>query len=152
MREREMEINRRAPLVARKEVLINASPEAVWRIQSDIDCWKSWETDISKSQLEGELKRDAVFKWTSGGFTVKSKIQEVVPQQRLAWSGKSVGSSAKHVWTFEPRDGGTLVTTEESMEGWLVTIIKAFAPDFLDKSLDKWTLNLKRKAEEADSG
>jgi hypothetical protein len=73
---------------------------------------------------------------------VKSTIQEVVPLQRLAWSGRALGSFAKHVWMFKPQNGGTLVMTEESMEGWLVSILKPFAPGFLNKSLDVWTRNL----------
>jgi uncharacterized protein YndB with AHSA1/START domain len=142
-----MEINPRAPMVARKEIFVNASPEAVWKIQSNINGWRDWQTDITKSQLDGELKPNAIFKWTSGGFAVTSTIQEVVPQQRLAWSGKALGSFAKHIWMFKPQDGGTLVTTEESMEGWLISILKPFAPGFLDKSLEVWIQNLKKRAE-----
>ncbi len=142
-----MEINPHAPLVARKEIFINAPIQAVWKIQSDIDGWKGWQTDISKSQLNGALMAGSVFKWTSGGFAVTSTLQEVVPQQRLAWSGKSLGSFAKHVWMFKSQNGGTVVTTEESMEGWLISILKPFAPGFLDKSLMVWTQHLKKEAE-----
>ncbi len=142
-----MEINTHAPLVAHKEILINASPEAVWKIQSDINGWKDWQTDISKSQLNGALMAGSVFKWTSGGFAVTSTLQEVVPQQRISWSGKAFGSFAKHVWMFKPQNGGTLVVTEESMEGWLIALLKPFMPGFLDKSLEVWTKNLKRRVE-----
>ncbi len=142
-----MEINSRAPMVAHKEIFVNAPIQAVWKIQSDIDGWKNWQTDITKSQLDGELVPNEIFKWTSGGFAVTSTIQEVVPQQRLAWSGKALGSFAKHIWMFKPQDGGTLVTTEESMEGWLISLLKPFVPGFLDKSLQVWTQNLKKKAE-----
>ena len=107
-----MEINTKAPLVARKQVFIQAPLEAVWKIQSNINGWKDWQTDIGKSQLDGALEPSAVFKWTSGGFAVTATVQEVVPQQRLAWSGKALGSIAKHIWTFTPQNGGTLVTTE----------------------------------------
>jgi len=146
-----MEINPYPSFVVRKEILISASPEAVWKIQSDINGWKNWQTDITRSQLDGELKPSVIFKWASGKFTITSTIQEVVPQQRLAWSGKSLGSFAKHIWMFKPQNGGTLVTTEESMEGWLISILKPFAHGFLDKSLELWMQNLKKKAEEENS-
>lgn len=142
-----MEINPHAPLVAHKEIFINAPLQTVWQIQSDINGWNDWQTDISRSQFDGELKPNAVFKWISGGFTVTSTLQEVVLQQRLAWSGKSLGSVAKHIWLFKAQEGGTLVTTEESMEGWMISLFKPFAPGFLDKSLEVWTQNLKKKAE-----
>lgn len=142
-----MEINVHAPLVARKQVFIQASPEAVWKIQSDINGWKDWQTDISKSQLDGALQPNAIFKWTSGGFVVTSTLQEVIPQQRLSWTGTAPGSRARHIWNFQPQEGGTLVTTEESMEGWLISLIKPFMPGFLDHSLEVWINNLKAKVE-----
>jgi uncharacterized protein YndB with AHSA1/START domain len=142
-----MEVNPKAPLVSRKEIFIQASVEDVWKIQTNINGWKEWQTDISKSQLNGALMAGSVFKWTSGGFAVTSTLQEVVPQQRISWSGKSFGSTARHVWMFKPQNGGTLVITEESMEGWLISLLKPFMPGFLDKSLEVWTKNLKKKAE-----
>jgi hypothetical protein len=142
-----MEVNLKAPLVSHKEIFIQASLEAVWQIQTNINGWKEWQTDISKSQLNGALMAGSVFKWTSGGFAVTSTLQEVVPQQRISWSGKALGSYAKHVWMFKPQNGGTLVITQESMEGWLISLLKPFMPGFLDKSLEVWTKNLKQKAE-----
>jgi hypothetical protein len=52
---------------------------------------------------------------------------------------------------LQPQNGGTLVTTEESMSGWLVSILKLLAPGFLDKSLDGWLHDLKNKAEATDT-
>lgn len=142
-----MEINPQAPLVTWKETFIQASPEAVWKIQTDINAWKEWQPDISKSQLDGTLTTGSVFRWTSGGFAITSTIQEVVPQQRIAWTGKALGSLVRHIWMFKSQNGGTLVITKESMEGWLITILKPLMPNFLDKALDVWLKNLKNKAE-----
>jgi uncharacterized protein YndB with AHSA1/START domain len=142
-----MEINSQAPLVARKEILIQAPLEAVWDIQTNISAWKDWQPDISKSQLIGDLATKSVFKWTSGGFAVTSTLEEVVPQQRIAWTGKAFGSRARHLWIFMPEKSGTLVRTEESMEGWLISLLKLLMPGFLDKSLDVWLKNLKMRAE-----
>jgi len=142
-----MEINPRAPLVARKEIFIQASPETVWKIQTDISAWNEWQPDISKSQIDGALVTGSVFRWTSGGFAVTSTLHEVVSQQRIAWTGKALGSQARHIWIFKSQNGGTLVTTEESMEGWLISILKPLMLGFLDKSLDVWVKNLKNKAE-----
>jgi uncharacterized protein YndB with AHSA1/START domain len=134
-------------LVARKELFIHASPQAVWDVQSDVNAWKDWQPDISRSQLIGALATDSVFKWTSGGFAVTSTLQEVVPQQRIAWTGQALGSKARHIWIFKPENGGTLVITEESMEGWLISLLKPLMPHFLDKSLDVWLKNLKTRVE-----
>ena len=141
-----MEINTKAPLVARKEIFVQTSPEVVWTIQTNINGWKDWQPDISRSKLDGDLKVGSVFQWTSGGFAVTSTLQEVEVRRRIAWTGKAFGSYARHVWMFKAQNGGTLVTTEESMEGWLISLLKPLMPDFLDKSLDVWIKNLKIKA------
>jgi hypothetical protein len=47
---------------------------------------------------------------------------------------------------------GTLVTTEESMEGWLIVLLKPLLPRFLEKSLDVWLGSLKAKAEGKATG
>jgi len=65
----------------------------------------------------------------------------------IGWTGKSLGAQAKHMWKFIRQNNGTLVTTEESMEGWSVRLLKLAMPKFLDDSLDTWLRNLKTQAE-----
>lgn len=60
-----MEINPNAPLVTRKEVFIQASPEVIWNIHTNINAWHEWQPDISKSHLDGTLVSGSVFTWTS---------------------------------------------------------------------------------------
>lgn len=142
-----MEINAQAPLVARKEIFIQASPDKVWEIQTDINSWKGWQSDISRAQLNGALTVGSVFQWKSGGFAVTSTLQEVEPKRRISWTGHAFGSNAKHIWVFKPQNAGTLVSTEESMEGWLMRVLKVLMPRFLEQSLDVWLNNLKTRAE-----
>jgi uncharacterized protein YndB with AHSA1/START domain len=142
-----MEINPQAPLVARKEVYIQASPEKVWEIQTNIDAWKVWQPGISSSLLLDTLTVGAFFQWTSGGFAITSTLQEVQPKTRIAWTGRAFGTQARHIWMFQPQGDGTLVTTEESMEGWLIRLLKPLMPKSLEKSLDLWLSSLKFIAE-----
>jgi hypothetical protein len=58
-----------------------------------------------------------------------------------------IGTHAIHVWTIKPRDNGVLVRTEESFEGWLVSILRGSMQKMLDTSLIAWLNHLKRKAE-----
>jgi uncharacterized protein YndB with AHSA1/START domain len=58
-------INNNAPVKCSKTVTVNASIEKVWAILTDIDNWKSWQTDISKSTLNGDLKPETTFDWKS---------------------------------------------------------------------------------------
>jgi hypothetical protein len=142
-----MEINQQAPLVARKEIFIQAQPQVVWKIHTDINSWSQWQPSITLSKLEGSLIVGAVFQWKSGGITINSTVQVVKPNERIGWTGKAIGTQAKHIWTLKPHKDGTLLTTEESMDGWLIKVLKVVMPKFLEESLDIWLQSLKKQAE-----
>jgi uncharacterized protein YndB with AHSA1/START domain len=142
-----MEINQQAPLVARKEIFIQAQPQVVWKIHTDINSWSQWQPSITLSKLEGSLIVGAVFQWKSGGLTINSTVQVVEPNERIGWTGKAIGTQAKHIWTLKPHKDGTLLTTEESMDGWLIKVLKVVMPKFLEESLDIWLQSLKKQAE-----
>jgi hypothetical protein len=142
-----MEINRQAPLVAKRQIFIEAPPQIVWNIQTDINNWSRWQPGITASKLDSPLAVGSAFRWKSGGLNVTSTVQVIKPSQEIGWTGRSLGARAKHIWTLTPQNNGTLVTTEESMEGWSIQLLKLFSPKFLDNSLDTWLQNLKTKAE-----
>ena len=142
-----MEVNRQAPAVARDEVFVEASPQRVWALQTDVDSWPAWRSDVSRAELEGDLAVGSVFRWRSGGFSVVSTVREVEPERRLVWMGKALGTRAVHSWVFEAREGGVLVRTEESFEGWLVRPLKGTMQRTLEGSLRTWLGDLKRTAE-----
>lgn len=143
-----MEINQQAPVKSNHEIFINAAPETVWNILTDINRWSEWHPDIAAARLEGELKSQAVFKWKSGGFNIVSTVQEVAAPHRLGWTGKAFGTRAAHTWTLAPQTGGVLVTTAESFEGWLVGLMKGSVQKTLDVALKVWLESLKKKAED----
>ena len=143
-----MDINRQASLVTRKELFIQAQPHAVWNTHTDINAWSRWQPGIARSKLDDSLQVGSVFQWKSGGLTITATIQMVEPNQRIGWIGRTLGTQAKHIWNFQPHKDGTLVTTEESMEGWLVQAFKVVMPTFLDDSLDVWLQSLKQQAED----
>ena len=142
-----MEINHQAPLVAHREIFIQASPEVVWKIHTAINDWSQWQPSIDMAKLGGTIAEGSIFQWKSGGLTITSTIQFVEPDQQIGWTGKALGTRASHIWMLNPHDDGTMLTTEESMEGWLVSILKLVTPKFLERSLDTWLQSLKIKAE-----
>lgn len=146
-----MQINEQAPLTARMAILVQAPPEVVWRVHTNIDGWSRWHPGITSASLEGPLTKGSVFQWKSGGTAITSTIQLVEPNRQIGWTGKTLGAHAIHIWSFEPHQVGTMLTTEESMEGWLVRILKVLMPDSLDDSLRTWLQSLKREAEGKDT-
>jgi uncharacterized protein YndB with AHSA1/START domain len=142
-----VEINRRAPVIASDEVFVAAPPEDVWAVLADVDSWPAWNSDVSRARLEGPLAVGSVFRWRSGSVNLVSTFGEVEPGRRLGWTGRAVGTRAVHIWTLIGRDGGTLVETEESFEGWLVRPLKGYMQRTVEKGLESWLRDLKTRVE-----
>jgi uncharacterized protein YndB with AHSA1/START domain len=142
-----MKINIQAPLVARNEIIIQTPPEEVWKILTDIDNWNKWQPGVVRAKLNGPLATHSVFHWKSGGLKITSTLQVVEPNRQIGWTGKALGTKARHLWVLKPYKNGTQVMTEESMDGWLAGIIKLVRPGFLEDSLKKTLKNLREKSE-----
>jgi uncharacterized protein YndB with AHSA1/START domain len=142
-----MEINQNAPLVDRKSILVHAPRTQVWQLLSQIEAWPSWYPAVSKAELEGPLASATVFRWTSGGMAIVSTLRLVEEQRRLGWTGSALGTSSEHIWRLEDAADGTLVSTEESMSGWLIYPVKLITPRFLTEALESWLVALKQAAE-----
>lgn len=142
-----MRINESAPAVAIGEIEVDAAPEVVWDVMADIEEWPSWNPDVNSAELEGTLAPGTRFRWKAGPGTITSTLQRVEPPHLLAWSGKTLGINAIHVWRLEPRDGKTVVRTEESWEGLIVRLFRGGMQERLQKSIDAGLQHLKAEAE-----
>lgn len=140
-------IDTKAPLSARKEISIQAPIQEVWNVQTDIGGWSGWQPDVTTAKLEGALLPGAIFRWKAKGLTIASTLHTVTPRHEIGWTGVSLGMFAIHNWTFEAQGDTTRVTTEESLSGWLTRLLKLFAPNFLEKSLDASLQTLKNRVE-----
>jgi len=127
-------INIKAPVKCNKSITIMASSKKVWEILTNINNWNSWQTDISKSKLNGELKPNSTFDWKSGGAKIHSTLHTVeFGFKRLCWTEKTFGMFAIHNWTITEKDGKTEVSVEESLEGLFAKLLK----NTLNKDLEK---------------
>ncbi len=142
-----MDIDKTAPAFARREIIIHASVEKVWQIQTDIENWNKWQPDITSAKLEGALAAGTIFRWKAKGLNIVSTLHTVKPHQQIGWTGISLGMFAIHNWMFEARGETTLVITEESLSGWLTRLMALLDPRFLEKSLEASLNILKVKAE-----
>lgn len=143
-----MQINKSAPAVASHEILINASAHRIWSLISEIDQWPTWNPAVEMAKLHGAFGVGTTFKWKSGGISIVSMLQEIIPASRLVWTGKTIGTQAIHVWTLdEANPDGVLVRTSESFDGWLPRLMRKTMQKTLDESLIAWLNELKRQAE-----
>jgi uncharacterized protein YndB with AHSA1/START domain len=141
------EINEQAPVVGRSEVEINAAPEVVWDVLTTIERWPSWNPAVKSATLDGVIEAGSKFRWKAGPGTIRSTIKDVERPWRIAWTGTSFGLKATHVHTFEPRDGKTLVRTEESFDGLVARLLRGRLQKTTDSALRDGLRHLKAEAE-----
>lgn len=142
-----MSINESAPVVAASEIEIGAGSETVWAVLAAIERWPSWNPDVKWVSLRGEVAEGSEFRWKAGPATITSTLRRVERPGLLAWTGKTVGVSAIHVYRLEPRDGHTSVRTEESWEGLLARIFGGLMQKAVKNALDTGLRHLKAEAE-----
>jgi uncharacterized protein YndB with AHSA1/START domain len=140
-------INNIAPVKCSKTITINAGSEKVWEVMTNINHWPNWQTDIHKSKLNGELKADTTFDWKSGGVKIHSKIHTVEPCKYFGWTGKTFGLFAIHNWTITESEEQSIVSVEESMEGFLAKLFKKSFNRNLEKAMLNWLDLLKKECE-----
>ena len=140
-------INENAPVKAKESIQIDADPEKVWNILSDINNWDKWNSDIKYAKLNGELKAGTTFNWNNGGNKIKSTLHTVTPFKEIGWSGKAFGSFAIHNFTLSNVNGKTELLIEESMEGLLMRLFRGFMQNALEDGINKWLTQIKEVVE-----
>lgn len=136
-----------APVLAAGEIEIGAPLGTVWDILVDVEHWPEWNPEVRKAEAGGLLSAGATFRWSAGPGTITSKVRRLEPFRRLAWSGRTLGIRAVHVWELEPRADGTLVRTEESWSGWPARLLRGAMRKRLRDAIDAGLGYLKAEAE-----
>ena len=114
----------------------------------EIDEWPKWQPNITAAKIAGPLNQGTEFEWTTGGTKIKSRLALVKPGEKLAWTGKALHTTAIHVWQFRTTpSGGTVVSTRESMSGFMLKLKVFYSSKDLEKSQKAWLDALKREAE-----
>ena len=142
-----MDVKRDAPVLAAGEIEIASEPEAVWDVLTDFAAWPSWNPDVKSMAFEGGLAEGAEFRWKAGPGTITATIRRVERPLLIGWTGKTLGMSAVHVYRLERRDGGTLVTTEESFDGPIARLARRPLRRMLAASLEGGLRALKTRVE-----
>ena len=113
-----------------------------------IDRWPSWNPAVKSMAMQGPLTPGSVFRWKAGPAKITSTIRRVEPPRLIAWTGKTLGIRAIHVYGLEPRDGGTFVQTEESYSGLVARLLRGSLQKTLDRALADGLGYLKEEAEQ----
>jgi len=143
------DIDPHAPAAAAAEETIQAPLEVVWTTLSDLADWPRWNEAVGSMQAPSSLRPGATFRWEAGGMRISSRLEDVAAPARIAWSGRTFGVKARHVWELEARDGATLVRTRESFGGWLPWLFRAPLRGMLERALRQGLAALRSEAERA---
>jgi uncharacterized protein YndB with AHSA1/START domain len=142
-----MEINKDASAVSHAEIDIAAPPELVWAVLTDIDNWPSWNPEVKGASLAGPLAPGAQFRWKAGPGTITSTLESVEPPKVIAWTGKTFGIKAVHLYRLDPRGDTTIVKSDESWDGLVVRLFRGPMTKTLQKSTESGLRHLKTEAE-----
>ena len=72
-----------APVTAQKRLIIEASPEVVWKVHTDVNAWSQWHRSISSARAVARLAVGSSFEWKSGGLTIASTVQTLEQNRRI---------------------------------------------------------------------
>ncbi|WP_344647778.1 SRPBCC family protein [Cryptosporangium japonicum] len=148
----------------RAETVIDAPLRTVWRIQTDVARWPTWQSAVTTSKRldRGPLRPGSSFRWTTPvpetalnpatTLAVTSTVKQVQRQKCVRWTGPAVGKGLRidqgvHVWEFREVHGRVHVRTEETWRGAQPEQDVAFSTAVLGAGLDAWLKDLKTTAE-----
>ncbi|MFF9575692.1 SRPBCC family protein [Streptomyces rubiginosohelvolus] len=156
-------VDAKALVRARTETVIDAPLSTVWKLQTDVERWPSWQTHVtSVDRLDhGPFRPGAAFRWTTPippnpatpatSLDITSTVRQVERGSCIRWTGPAVGEGLHidgvHVWSFQKVRGGVLVRTEETHTGEQVEANVPYATEILKQGLEAWLGELKAAAE-----
>jgi len=140
----------RCPVHVRNELAMPIPAERVWAWLVRAALWPSWYPNSKNVRfLEGQppdLALGTSFRWWTFGVTIESKVQELVPGERIAWDARGLGVLAYHAWLIWPTAEGCHVLTEESQHGWAARLGNLVRPTRMSHYHQLWLERLRNCA------
>jgi hypothetical protein len=140
----------------RTEVVLDASPERVWQVFTDLPSFRSWNPFIKEA--EGELKVGAKLRLYlqppgGKGMEFRPEVLSVVECKEVSWRGHiPVVFNGQHKFTIERIGEEATRFTQRSTFSGLAT--KFFGADFLEgmrRGFDAMEIAMSERVEQAPS-
>jgi hypothetical protein len=114
-------------MIIEESVLINADVNTIWKTFTDLTCWADWNsvaTDVASGS--GRLEEGERFTFCLRPFSVpimiEPRIEEVIPREKVVWTGTKFGIFSRHEFLFQQAANGVLVTSRETFRGLLLLL------------------------------
>ena len=131
-------------------ITIQAAPETIWAILTDAPAYPQWNPTVDK--VEGTIERGQkikVFAKISPDRAFPVKVSELIPSEKMVWSGgMPLGLfKGERTFTLTPgADGSVEFSMREVFSGLMSPLIERSIPD-LQPEFERFADALKRKAE-----
>lgn len=137
-----------ASLHVRNELKTELAPERIWPWLVRAQRWPELYAGASHVRTPSpELAMGTRFTWRTLGVSVTTVVEELVPNERLAWRGTGLlGARGYHAWVLERRGAGTYLVTEETQRGVIPSLFRARLKRTLLDSHQRWLEGLVRAA------
>ena len=141
----------KADLFAHNELVIHAPCERVWQHIIDATKWPEWYPNAKAVQIMNGtvLGQGSVFRWTTFGLAIESKVNEFVPYTRIGWYGYAPGADPTfyHTWFLTPTGDDCRVVTDEVGIGKDAAHLRETDESLMHRGHDLWLATLKWMAE-----
>jgi hypothetical protein len=86
-----------------------------------------------------------VFRWTTFGLPLESRVNEFVPYSRIGWYGYAPGTppSFYHTWYLKPDGEGCLAVTDEVGKGKDAAHLRETDESLMHRGHDLWLATLR---------
>ncbi|MBB5932405.1 SRPBCC family protein [Streptomyces echinatus] len=155
-------VDPRAQVRHRTETLIHAPLRTVWKLQSEVEHWPTWQAAVTTAERldHGPFRQGSAFRWTTPvppnptpatELDITSTVEQLRRGSCIRWTGPALGEGLRidgvHVWNFVPTGDGVRVRTEETHTGPQVDADVPAATEILRQGLEAWLRDLKTAAE-----
>jgi len=140
-------------MVIEESIFINATVEKVWHTFTDLTCWVNWNSVLKDIAAENpSIQKGNTFTCSIRPFVFPVKfesfIEEVVPNERVVWSGSTYGIFARHVFVFQRTGDLVQVLSTETFKGITIENLKFIFPGWRIRELTQSFLKDLKKASE----
>lgn len=109
-------------MLVEESVIIDAPLQKVWDTFTDLTCWADWNTVLKDvSPPSSHMEKGSSFTCSIRPFLfpihIKPKIEEVIPLEKVVWTGKKYGVTSRHEFQFSKTPEGVRVTSTEELDG-----------------------------------
>lgn len=136
------------------EIEIQASPEKVWQVLTDLDQYPDWNPFIHHAlgKAKESEKVDITFRSGSKEMTLHCQVITVKPNQELCWKYHVIAPvlfSGIHTFKIEPMETNRVrFIDREIFSGWLVPLQARDIDTNSRKGFEEMDKALKARAEE----